>query len=98
MSGLGVTKPVSTKPPEPADFASTREMTAYLQEIGAFESPARKRERESALTGLTTVVEGWGARVSTAKGIKSTVRRQVRVMPFGSSRLGVATPGACVCV
>jgi len=94
---LGVSKPVRVKLPEPSDFVATREMTAYLHEMGAFETAERKAQRDAALVGLTTVVEAWAARVSVIKGadgLNGEVKSQVRVMTFGSSRLEVATPDA----
>jgi len=91
---LGVTQPVSTKFPEPADFVATREMTALLVANGSFEEPSQEALRSAALTGLKAVVEAWTKRISGIKGVDGPVNSLGRVLTFGSCELGVATPGA----
>ena len=94
MSGvkyLGVTEPVSTAAPTPADEKRTAELETFLQQAGRYESRSDKAHRETVLATLSGILNTWVRNVSLSlePPLTDPGCHRAHVFSFGSYRLGV---------
>ncbi|KAL7420428.1 polynucleotide adenylyltransferase [Cryptotrichosporon argae] len=108
MSGeikmLGVTPPISTDPPKPADVQASEALMADLVAMNQFESETERKVRERLLSNIAQLVAKFVHDVSIKQGMseKSATEAGGRIYTSGSYRLGVHGPGSdidtiCVC-
>eukprot|EP00656_Telonema_subtile_P011734 TRINITY_DN15833_c0_g1_i3.p1 TRINITY_DN15833_c0_g1~~TRINITY_DN15833_c0_g1_i3.p1 ORF type:complete len:532 (-),score=145.35 TRINITY_DN15833_c0_g1_i3:13-1608(-) len=95
---LGVTAPISTKPPTPEDLRATEALEAHLHALNALESEECQAKRRDVLEQLTCIAQAWAGELSAQRGLPELADglAAVRLEPFGSFQLGVAGPDADV--
>ncbi|KAI1309481.1 Poly(A) polymerase gamma [Halotydeus destructor] len=92
----GVTSPISTSPPTPADNVQSQKLEACLRSFGLFESDEEMAHRMNVLSQVNELVQKWILSISLEKGIPQSVAEGMsgKIFTFGSFRLGVHTKGA----
>ena len=95
VRSYGITPPISTKGPEPADQIATESLERTLRSYDYFESDAELAHRVEVMAKLNTLVRKWIREVSLAKNVPPEIVDTVggRVHTFGSYRLGVHSKG-----
>lgn len=101
---FGLSPPISTAAPTPADLTSSKELVELLSKYGLFESPEEALKREEVLGKVNVLVKEWVRQVSLKQGMSESLAAQAgaKIFTFGSYRLGVHGAGAdidtlCVC-
>ncbi|KAK4685893.1 poly(A) polymerase, partial [Tremellales sp. Uapishka_1] len=101
---LGVTPPISTDPPKPADLQSSEALMADLIALNQFESEQERKVRERLLSNIAQLVAKFVHDVSIKAGLSEKVATEAggRIYTSGSYRLGVHGPGSdidtvCIC-
>ena len=87
---LGITPPIDTAPPSPAEEASSAALVQTLRGLGVYESEAGRAVRTTVLDDLAKIADAWCAAEWTGDG--AAPRCELRT--FGSFRLDVHTPDA----
>jgi len=89
----GVTEAITESTATPADLKVTIEMKEALERNHPTETPEGMRHRTFVLEELQRVCEEWVAEEASKDGIQFT-RPGVKVVTFGSYRLGAVNPGS----
>jgi poly(A) polymerase len=92
----GVTAPISTAAPSPADLKRTEDLEKVLRAMNLYEAHESARKREQTLGRLNNLVQEWIKRVYAKKGLTEQLANEAgaRIYTFGSYRLGVHGPDA----
>lgn len=93
---LGVTGPISSSEPRPADLKRTAALRECLEEHGVFDTKEGRDHRLLVLGRLNELMKKWIIQVSIEKGKSKEEAREVggKIFTFGSYRLGVHGKGA----
>ncbi|KAI9633303.1 putative polynucleotide adenylyltransferase [Dioszegia hungarica] len=101
---LGVTPPISTEPPKPADHLASEALMRDLIALAQFESDSERKVRERLLSNIAQLVSKFVHDVSIKSGMSEKVASEAggRIYTSGSYRLGVHGPASdidtiCVC-
>ena len=91
----GITSPILTSFPGPADRKASENLEETLRSYDYFESDAELAHRMDILAKLNDLVRIWIREVSLAKNLPPEIVESVggRVHTFGSYRLGVHSKG-----
>jgi len=93
---LGMTAPINTEEPKPADIELTLALEASLRPHGCFESDEELNHRMDVLSRLNDIVKKWIKETSVTKNMPESLAETVggKIFTFGSYRLGVHNKGA----
>jgi len=93
---FGVSQPLSTVGPSPADLDATQDLINTLKSHGQFESEEEAAKREQVLAKLSKLFKDFVRRVTIKAGVPSSIASEAggKIFTFGSYRLGVHGAGA----
>ncbi|CAL3965101.1 unnamed protein product [Diplocarpon coronariae] len=93
---LGVTPPLSTSPPTPAEISANDDLISELKRQNNYESPEETAKRVTVLKQLQSITEEFVRQVTRAQGNPEPIVRSAggKIETFGSFKLGVIGPGS----
>ena len=95
VRSYGITKPISTRTPDPSDHVATKHLEETLRSYDYFESREELSHRVQVLMRLNVLVREWIRTVSLSKNVPPEIADSIggHVHTFGSYRLGVHSKG-----
>lgn len=92
----GMTPPISTEGPTPAENVLNDELVQELKRQGSFESEAETKRRRAVLEILQSLAQEFVYKVSRNKNMSEGMAKDAggKIFTFGSYRLGVYGPGS----
>ncbi|KAF8863816.1 Poly(A) polymeras-like protein [Acephala macrosclerotiorum] len=96
QKALGVTAPLSTAPPTPADLKADTDLVSELKRQNNFEGTDETQKRSAVLQSLQRITDEFVKQVSRAQGLPEAFIKNAcgRLLTFGSFKLGVIGPGS----